>query len=64
MSKQEKELLQDILKNLSNANVSEITLAEEFLIGKVLSKDIFNKETGEVLYSANTEIDNEVLETT
>ena len=50
------------IKELSNANVSEITLAEEFLIGKVLSKDIFNKETGEVLYSANTEIDNEVLE--
>ena len=51
------------IKELSNANVSEITLAEEFLVGKVLSKDIFNKETGEVLYSANTEIDNEVLET-
>ena len=51
------------IKELSNANVNEITLAEEFLVGKVLSKDIFNKETGEVLYSANTEIDNEVLET-
>ena len=51
------------IKELSNANVSEITLAEDFLVGKVLSKDIFNKETGEVLYSANTEIDNEVLET-
>ncbi|MDC0402508.1 DNA-directed RNA polymerase subunit beta, partial [Gammaproteobacteria bacterium] len=40
----------------------EITLAEEFLIGKVLSKDIFNKETGEVLFVANTEIDEVVLE--
>ena len=37
-------------------------LAEEFLIGKVLSKDIFNKETGEVLFVANTEIDEVVLE--
>ena len=32
------------------------------MIGKVLSKDIFNKETGEVLHGANTEIDMAVLE--
>ena len=50
------------IKELSNAKVSEITLADEFLIGKVLSKDIFNKETGEVLFVANTEIDEAVLE--
>ena len=50
------------IKELSNAKVSEITLAEEFLIGKVLSKDIFNKETGEILFVANTEIDMTVLE--
>ncbi len=40
----------------------KLLLAEEFLIGKVLSKDIFNKETGEVLFAANTEIDEVVLE--
>ena len=50
------------IKELSNAKVNEITLADEFLIGKVLSKDIFNKETGEVLFVANTEIDEVVLE--
>ena len=50
------------IKELTNAKVSEIVLAEEFLIGKVLSKDIFNKETGEVLFGANTEIDMTVLE--
>ncbi len=50
------------IKELSNAKVNEITLAEEFLIGKVLSKDIFNKETGEVLFVANTEIDEVVLD--
>jgi len=50
------------IKELSSAKVNEITLAEEFLIGKVLSKDIFNKETGEVLFVANTEIDEVVLE--
>ena len=50
------------IKELSNAKVSEITLDEQFLFGKVLSKDIFNKETGEVLFVANTEIDEAVLE--
>src|SRR6056300_247969 len=50
------------IKELSSAKVNEITLAEEFLIGKVLAKDIFNQETGEVLVSANTEVDNAVLE--
>src|SRR5210317_337556 len=50
------------IKELSSSKVNEITLAEEFLIGKVLSKDIFNKETGEVLFVANTEIDEVVLE--
>ena len=50
------------IKELSNAKVSEITLDEQFLFGKVLSKDIFNKETGEVLFVANSEIDEAVLE--
>ena len=50
------------IKELSSSKVNEITLSEEYLIGKVLSKDIFNKETGEVLFSANTEIDMTVLE--
>ena len=50
------------IKELSNAKVSEITLDEQFLVGKVLSKDIFNKETGEVLFVANTEIDEAALE--
>ena len=50
------------IRELSNAKVSEITLDEQFLIGKVLSKDIFNQETGEVLFVANTEIDEPVLE--
>ena len=49
------------IKELTSSTASEITLADEFLIGKVLSKDIFNKETGEVLFAANTEIDETVL---
>ena len=49
------------IKELTTSKASEISLSKEFLIGKVLSKDIFNEETGEVLFSANTEIDEEIL---
>ena len=50
------------IKDLSAAKVSEIKLSDEFLIGKTVSKDIINQETGEVLVEANTEISNEILE--
>ena len=49
------------IKELTTSKASEISLSKEFLIGKVLSKDIFNEETGEVLFTANTEIDEEIL---
>ena len=51
------------IKELTNSKATEITLSDEYLLGKVLSKDIFDKETGEVLFSANTEIDTEILTT-
>ena len=50
------------IKEMQTSKASEISLSDEFLIGKVLSKDIFNEETGEVLLTANTEIDETVLE--
>tara|TARA_Y100000768_G_scaffold212578_1_gene160183 strand:- start:1815 stop:5798 length:3984 start_codon:yes stop_codon:yes gene_type:complete len=66
------------IKELTNSKASEITLSEEFLIGKVIAEDIFsnsedekiNKETGEIknkkdpepLLKANTEIDELALE--
>ena len=50
------------IKELTNSKASEITLSDVFLIGKVLSKDIFDSETGEVLLAANTEISEEILE--
>ena len=49
------------IKELTTSKASEISLSKEFLIGKVLSKDIINEETGEVLFSANIEIDEEIL---
>jgi DNA-directed RNA polymerase subunit beta len=51
------------IKELTNSKATEISLSDEYLLGKVLSKDIFDKETGEVLFSANTEIDTEILTT-
>tara|TARA_B100000963_G_scaffold359599_1_gene387358 strand:- start:1026 stop:5087 length:4062 start_codon:yes stop_codon:yes gene_type:complete len=50
------------IKELTNSKATEISLADEFLLGKVLSKDIFNEETGEILFAANTEVDELVLE--
>ena len=42
--------------------MSSLKVEDDFLIGKVLAKDIFNQETGEVLVSANTEIDQSIIE--
>ena len=50
------------IKEMQTSKASEISLSNEFLIGKVLSKDVFNEETGEILLTANTEIDETTLE--
>ena len=66
------------IKELTNSKANEISLSEEFLIGKVIAEDIYSdskeekidKETGEIknkkspepLFGANTEIDESVLE--
>jgi len=50
------------VRELEQAKMSSLKVEDDFLIGKVLAKDIFNQETGEVLVSANTEIDQSVIE--
>ena len=50
------------IKELEKSKVSEISLDEEFLFGKVTSKDVINTETGEVLVPANTVIEKDVLD--
>ena len=50
------------IRELSTSKVSEIKLDDEYLVGKITSKDIINQETGEVLVEANTEISNEIIE--
>ena len=50
------------VRELEKANISSLKISDDFLIGKVLAKDVFNQETGEVLIPANTEIDVTVIE--
>ena len=50
------------IRELSTSKVSEIKLDDEYLVGKITSKDIINQDTGEVLVEANTLITNEVIE--
>ena len=50
------------VRELEKANITSLKVEDDFLIGKVLAKDVFNQETGEVLVSANTEIDQLVIE--
>ena len=50
------------VRELEQAKMSSLKVEDDFLIGKVLAKDIFNQETGEVLVSANTEIDQSIIE--
>jgi DNA-directed RNA polymerase subunit beta len=50
------------VRELEQAKMSLLKVEDDFLIGKVLAKDVFNQETGEVLVSANTEIDQSVIE--
>ena len=51
------------VRELEQAKMSSLKVEDDFLIGKVLAKDLFNQDTGEVLVSANTEIDQSTIET-
>ena len=50
------------VRELEQAKMTSLKVEDDFLIGKVLAKDVFNQETGEVLVSANTEIDQIIIE--
>ncbi len=50
------------VRQLEQAKMASLKVEYDFLIGKVLAKDIFNEETGEVLIPANTEIDESIIE--
>ena len=50
------------VRELEQSKMSALKVEDDFLIGKVLAKDVFNQETGEVLVSANTELDQLTIE--
>ena len=49
------------VKLLRDSGEKEISFSNEYLLGKVTSKDIFDEETGEVTLACNSEIDEAVL---
>jgi DNA-directed RNA polymerase subunit beta len=50
------------VRELEQAKMTALKVEDDFLVGKVLAKDIINTETGEVLVPANTEIDSAIIE--
>ncbi len=50
------------VRELEQAKMTSLKVEDDFLLGKVLAKDIFNRETGELLVLANTEVDESVIE--
>ncbi len=46
---------------MKEAGVKDITVPDDFLVGRVLAKSIFSKETGEKVVDANSEITEEIL---
>src|SRR5690554_1065418 len=49
------------LRDLSNAGVQRISVPEDYLLGRILAKNIVNPETGEVIANANDEITEGIL---
>jgi len=51
------------VKLIGEAGMKSMDVPDEYLIGKIIAKGIVDKESGEVLADANTEITEELLET-
>ena len=49
------------LRDLDAAGLKKIPVPEDFLLGRVLAKDIVDGETGEIVASANDEVTEDVL---
>ncbi len=49
-------------KILEKANIKSMNTPLDYLLDKVISQDVIDKETGEILIAANTVIDEETLE--
>ncbi|MDR4516034.1 MAG: DNA-directed RNA polymerase subunit beta [Nitrosomonas sp.] len=49
------------IKELQDANISQLEVPEDFLLGRILAHNVIDKETGEVLASVNDEITDAML---
>ena len=49
------------IKEINEYSDTEIVVPVDYLVGKLLAKDVFNKESGELLASANDQITNELI---
>ena len=50
------------IRQMETSKLKQLEVPVDYLIGKVLARDVINKETGELLVEANTEINEEMLE--
>tara|TARA_Y100001935_G_scaffold39660_1_gene31822 strand:+ start:3673 stop:7818 length:4146 start_codon:yes stop_codon:yes gene_type:complete len=51
------------IKQLEKANVKKLEVPKDYLIGKTLADNVIDKDTGELLASANEELNEELLTT-
>ncbi|MBK9393578.1 MAG: DNA-directed RNA polymerase subunit beta [Uliginosibacterium sp.] len=49
------------VRDITNAGVTSVVVPEDFLLGRVLAKDVVDPETGEVLARANDELSEDLL---
>ncbi|MGY8788859.1 MAG: DNA-directed RNA polymerase subunit beta, partial [Pseudomonadales bacterium] len=50
------------IREMEKSKLSKLDVPGEFVLGDALAKDIFDKETGEVLFACNAEITEEMIE--
>jgi DNA-directed RNA polymerase subunit beta len=50
------------IREMDSAGLDKLIVPDEYLIGKVISRDIIDTESGEILVEANSEITEELLE--
>ncbi|MBU1188825.1 MAG: DNA-directed RNA polymerase subunit beta [Gammaproteobacteria bacterium] len=50
------------VKQMQDAGIKSLDLPYDYLVGRIMARDIVDEETGEVIFAANSEITDEVLE--
>ncbi len=51
------------IRRIEEAGIEWLKVPREYLVGKVLGSDVINKETGEILIEANSEVTYELIDT-